>query len=93
MEKEFTELFLTPKIFDYENEKYIWKYGFGNWFLLSKKNKIIRWGHPGEDFGVSTRLSYFPEKNLTAIVLSNITDQAGEVLLFIRNNFVTENLL
>ena len=92
LSKEYTELFLSPQQFDYENKRYIWKYGFGNWFLLSKDNIIVRWGHPGEDKGVSTRLSYFPEKDITVIVLSNVTDQAEEVLLFIRNNIISPNL-
>ena len=84
---EYTDLFLRPEIFDYQSENLLWKYGYGNWFLISNKNnKIIRWGHPGEDTGVSTRLFYYPDTNTTIIILSNISEVAGPISWFIHKN-------
>ena len=57
--------------------------------IETKENNTFWSDRPSEDVGVSsTRLNYFSEKDLTAIVFSNIIDQAEEALLFIRNTIL-----
>lgn len=76
----YTSLFVEPKIFDYQEEDLVWYYGLGNWLVSSKETKeLIRWGHPGEDVGVSTRLFHYLKNDTTVVILSNVTNQAGKV--------------
>ncbi len=73
LSKEYTDMILTPQVIDDGSNgfrDYEWKYSFANWFIL-KDNKIIRGGHTGEEFGVSARLYYFPEKDIDVILLGN----------------------
>ncbi|WP_130807472.1 serine hydrolase domain-containing protein [Senegalia massiliensis] len=50
---------------------YVWKYGYGNWFILDKDNNVIRCGHTGEEYGVSCRLYYYPSFNIDVVILGN----------------------
>lgn len=73
LDKELSDLILLPKVLDQNSNgfrDYIWKYSFANWFLL-EEDKIIRYGHTGEEFGVSTKLYYYPEKDIDVIILGN----------------------
>jgi len=70
---EYTKVILEPKVLDQYSdgsEGYTWKYGFANWFLLDE-DKIVRYGHTGEEFGVSARLYYYTEKDIDVILLGN----------------------
>ncbi len=73
LSEEHTKLLLTPKVLDQNSDGfrgYQWKYGFANWFLL-EDDKIIRYGHTGEEFGVSARLYYYPELDIDVVLLGN----------------------
>ncbi len=73
LNEEYTKLLLTPKVIDQDSDGfrgYTWKYGFANWFLL-ENDKIIRYGHTGEEFGVSARLYYYPELDIDVVLLGN----------------------
>lgn len=70
---EYTKLILEPKVLDQDSDGfrgYTWQYGFANCFLL-ENDKIVRYGHTGEEFGVSARLYYYPEKDIDVILLAN----------------------
>ncbi len=73
-EKMSKEIF-TPKVIDEEANGargYTWMYGYGNSFVLDIEGKnIIRCGHTGEEYGVSCRLYYYPEKDITVVILAN----------------------
>jgi CubicO group peptidase (beta-lactamase class C family) len=68
-----TKEMLTPKVIQSEEKHrgYTWKYGFANMFLLDDAGKTVRWGHTGEEDGVSGRLYYYPQQELDVIILSN----------------------
>ena len=72
---------LTPKVLanDDQFRGYIWKYGYGNYFILDQDEKIVRWGHTGEEDGVSCRLYYYPEENLDVVLLGNQSWCAGSL--------------
>ena len=78
---EWTQDILTPKVIE-RTEKlrgYTWKYGYGNFFLLDDTGQIVRWGHTGEEDGVSCRLYYYPKQNLDVVILGNQSWCAGRL--------------
>ena len=72
---------LTPKVSqtDERIRGYTWKYGYGNFFLLDDDAHIVRWGHTGEEDGVSCRLYYYPKANLDVVILGNQSWCAGSL--------------
>ena len=78
---EMTQEMLTPKVLqnDQRIRGYTWKYGYGNFFILDEDEKIVRWGHTGEEDGVSCRLYYYPKENLDVVILGNQSWCAGSL--------------
>jgi CubicO group peptidase (beta-lactamase class C family) len=81
LSSELTREMLTPKVSqtDERIRGYTWKYGYANVFLLDDDEHIIRWGHTGEEDGVSCRLYYYPEENLDVVILGNQSWCAGSL--------------
>jgi CubicO group peptidase (beta-lactamase class C family) len=73
--------YLSPKVrqFDEAIRSYYWYYGHANIFLTNEHQDIIRWGHTGEEDGVSCRLFYYPQQDVDAIILGNQSWCAGEL--------------
>jgi CubicO group peptidase (beta-lactamase class C family) len=78
---KMTEEMLTPKVIANEEQYrgYIWKYGYSNFFILDQDEQIVRWGHTGEEDGVSCRLYYYPKENLDVVILANQSWSAGSL--------------
>ena len=76
--KGSAESMLTPKVVAYEDEPQ-WRYGFGCFILLDTDEKIIRWGHTGEEDGVSCRLLYYPMHDIDVVIIGNQSLCAGTV--------------
>lgn len=78
---ELAAVFLTPQVQQFEDtfRDYYWHYGYANIFLADEEQEIIRWGHTGEEDGVSCRLFYFPQHDVDAIILGNQSWCAGEL--------------
>ncbi len=76
-----TEEMLTPKVkqFDTPRRGYHWQYGYGNSFISNDGDVAIRYGHTGEEDGVSCRLYYYPRFDLDVIILANQSWCAGEI--------------
>jgi len=72
---------LSPKVrqFDEAIRSYFWYYGYANIFLTNDHQDVIRWGHTGEEDGVSCRLFYYPQKDVDAIILGNQSWCAGDL--------------
>jgi len=72
---------LKPHVIQNEDRfrGYDWKYGYGNNFILDDDRQIVRWGHTGEEDGVSGRLYYYPQENLDVIILGNQSWCAGKL--------------
>lgn len=77
----FARAMLTPQ--EIEDEQpfrgFRWMYGFGNHFLISDRDEIVRWGHLGEEAGISCRLFHYPRANMDVIILGNLGGCAAEV--------------
>jgi CubicO group peptidase (beta-lactamase class C family) len=80
---QWTQEMLTPKILERAEplRGYTWKYGYGNFFLLpmGDSDQIIRWGHTGEEDGVSCRFYHYPKQNLDVVLLGNQSWCAGSL--------------
>ena len=78
---ELTQAMLTPHILqDSEPMRgHFWHYGFGNEFVFSQKNQLLRWGHTGEEDGASCRLYHHPEQALDVVILGNQSWCAGSL--------------
>lgn len=77
----WTQEMLAPQVLadDEPFRGYIWKYGYANMFLLDEAGRIVRWGHTGEEDGVSCRLYYYPARDLDLILLANQSWCAGSL--------------
>lgn len=64
---------LTPKVVERDDRVrgYRWRYGYGLFFLLDDDDRIVRYGLPGEEDGVSCRLFHYPAQNVDLAVLGN----------------------
>jgi len=78
---EMTQEILVPKVLSNKElfRGYTWKYGYSNYFILDQNEKNVRWGHTGEEDGVSCRLYYYPKENLDVVILANQNWCAGSL--------------
>lgn len=70
----YTERVLTPQVTVDRN----WKYGYGLWFD-EEEGALVRYGHTGEDPGVSARAYHYPLFNLDLVILGNQSYCAGDL--------------
>ena len=78
---QMTTDLLEPKVVQNEDmfRGYHWRYGYGLNFILDQEEEIVRWGHTGEEDGVSCRLYYYPNEDLDVIILGNQSWCAGKL--------------
>lgn len=74
LNEEFTKLMLQPHVMVDKN----WKYGYGLWFDVEEET-LLRYGHTGEDPGVSARAYHYPLFNLDLVILGNQSYCAGDL--------------
>ncbi len=76
---DLTQAMLTPQILQdsVPVRGYFWHYSFGNEFVFSLENRLLRWGHTGEEDGVSCRLYHYPNQALDVVILGNQSWCAG----------------
>jgi len=81
LSERLTEEILTPKVLERPEQfrGYTWKYGYASFFLLDDAERIVRWGHTGEEDGVSCRLYHYPGGNLDVVILGNQSGCAGRL--------------
>ncbi len=70
----FTESILKPHVV-VDNK---WQYGYGIWFD-TEADVSVRYGHTGEDPGVSARVYHYPIFNLDLVILGNQSYCAGDL--------------
>ncbi len=91
---DMTEEMLTPRVeqFDTPKRGYHWWYGFGVSFILDDDKAVVRYGHTGEEDGVSCRLYYYPQSSLDVIILANQSWCAGEIGWLIHDLIIQQAL-
>ena len=87
--KESVRSMLTPKV-ETGYDPPGWMYGFGCFILLDEKSRVVRWGHTGEEDGVSCRLHYYPRHKLDVVILGNQTSCAGGVSSDVHESIMDE---
>lgn len=87
-----TQAMLTPQIEEDTGHfhGYDWAYGFGNNFIL-QNGQVIRYGHTGEEVGVSGRLYHYPGLNLDVVILGNQSACAGSLGWAIHDTILATN--
>lgn len=93
--EDMTKKILTPYVIDEKSNgfrDYVWKYGYANYYLLDKDGSIVRGGHTGEEYGVSSRLYYYPSFGIDVVILSNVGFSAGKLGWEIHDLLVKEAL-
>ncbi len=86
--RELVTTMLTPKV-DVSDAPGM-KYGFGCFIALDEKSRILRWGHTGEEEGVSCRLYHYPLHKLDVVVAGNQTGCAGRVFWDIHESILED---
>lgn len=69
---------------------YRWWYGYGVEIVTDMDGQIIRWGHGGEEAGVSCRLHHYPKFGLDVAIMGNATECAGPLAM--RIGEIIENM-
>ncbi len=80
LSQENTALMLTPQVVDTHDPTRgcTWMYGFGNLFMVDEvSGETLRWGHTGEEEGVSCRVYHYPSIDLDVVILGNQSSCAG----------------
>ena len=58
-----------------------WWYGYGVEIVSDLEGRIIRWGHGGEEAGISCRLHHYPYSGLDVAIMGNATECAGPLAM------------
>jgi len=76
---QLTGAMLSPHVRQREDRPrgYAWEYGYGNAFIRDEDGRIVRWGHTGEEDGVSCRLYHYPGIDVDVVILGNQSWCAG----------------
>lgn len=87
---EFTRAMLSPQVVQSDDNYrgFQWRYGFGCFVLLNHEGQVVRWGHTGEEDGVSCRLLYYPQQDMDVIILGNQNECAGRLAWAIQDLFL-----
>lgn len=72
---------LTPRVLEQDEpyRGYTWMYGYGVMFILDSAGTVVRWGHTGEEEGVSCRLYHYPGLDADVVILGNTSNTAGKL--------------
>ena len=71
LSSDLTQAFFTPQVEYMQRETYDLKYGFSNLFVVDKNGKLMFSLNQGEDNGVSSKAIYYPDADVTAVLLAN----------------------
>ncbi len=77
---EAVQRMTSPQVIESEDQYkgFNWHYGFGCFVLTDLSGNIVRWGHTGEEDGVSCRLWHYPQQGIDVVILGNQSGCAGK---------------
>jgi CubicO group peptidase (beta-lactamase class C family) len=81
VEPKLARAIFSPQVVDGDetHRGYQWRYGFGCHVLLNSAGETVRWGHTGEEDGVSCRTYYYPQQDMDVVILGNQSGCAGKL--------------
>jgi CubicO group peptidase (beta-lactamase class C family) len=88
--ESLTAAMLTPQVSEREENVcgYTWMYGYGVMFILDSGGQVVRWGHTGEEDGVSARLYHYPQTGIDVAILANTSWSTGKLAWAIHDALV-----
>jgi len=75
---ESSEAFLTPHVHYQEGDELTTMYGYGLMFYLDKSGQVVCYQKDGINAGASGIVRYFPDRDVNAVILSNMEDGVWE---------------
>jgi CubicO group peptidase (beta-lactamase class C family) len=75
---DLTEAFLVPHVFHSQTESHISRYGLGLEFVSDLDSQLLYFQKDGYNVGVSGIVRYYPQTDLTVVVLSNTSEGAWQ---------------
>ncbi len=92
---ELTEAFLTPQVHYRDKDGWTMKYGYGLWFYVEENREgggdhVVCYQKEGINAGVSGMIRYFPDQDISAVILSNMEDGAWSPIWKIHELIVNE---
>ncbi|MFC0003043.1 serine hydrolase domain-containing protein [Micromonospora siamensis] len=81
LDPAFSAAMLAPRVAEHDGKVrgYRWRYGFGVMSILDDDGAVVRWGHTGEEDGVSARLYHYPDSGTDVAILANTSWSAGSL--------------
>lgn len=78
---EMTAQMFTPRVLQFPDKHrgYTWKYGYATMFLIDDQDQIVRFGHTGEEDGVSCRFYSYPGLDIDLVILGNLSWSSGDL--------------
>ncbi len=71
---ELTKQFLTPQVVYQAMFGWTQKYGYGLWFYVDDSDQVVCYQKEGINAGVSSLIRYFPGRDISVVILSNMED-------------------
>jgi CubicO group peptidase (beta-lactamase class C family) len=76
LSSELTQAFFTPQVRDRDKDDWTRHYSFGLWFYVDADGHVVCCQKEGINAGVSGMIRHFPDRDINAVVLSNMEDGA-----------------
>lgn len=82
---QLTKAFLTPQVHYKDHDNWTQMYGHVFWFYVNQSGKVICYQKEGINAGVSGVMRYFPEQDITVVILSNMEGGVWQPIWEIHN--------
>jgi len=87
---KLTKIFFTPQVLYRKREGWDKYYGTGLWFYVRSDGSVLFYEKEGINAGVSGMIRHFPEKDISAVILSNMEEGAWDPIWAVHEQIVAE---
>lgn len=91
LSQEMTSMMLQPQGPVQVESDGEWAYGYGMALLL-EKGEVVRYGHSGDDPGVSAKVFHYPDQAIDLVILGNQSHCSDEVGRFVHELIMSGEL-
>ena len=89
---QLTKAFLSPHVHYRTMDNWEKMYGYGLWFYVDKSDRIVCYQKEGINAGVSGLVRYYPDQDITVILLSNMEGGVWEPVRKIHDLIISGGL-